>query len=362
MTQYIFHSDCRYFKGFMPCKPHKDYGVVCNNCDYYDKTTGIILIIKLGAIGDVIRTTTLLPRIKKEFPDKKIWWLTYSPEVIPKIVDNVFGYNSPSIEILKSIDFDLVINLDKDLEAVALAKNLKTKELKGFTLQDNVPFYANHQAEHKYLTGLFDDLNKSNQLSYPEEIYQICGWEFNKEEYILDINLEYEWQINNENKTIVGLNTGCGARWVSRLWSDNNWIELIKLIQDNNFFPILLGGKQEDEKNRYFQTQTNALYLGYFDLDKFISLVNKCDIVVSAVTMGMHIAIALRKQLILMNNIFNPKEFELYGRGEIVMPDKECKCFFSPKCKNPEYFCMDYLSPNTIFNAILRANKNLKNL
>ena len=85
-----------------------------------------------------------------------------------------------------------------------------------------------------------------------------------------------------------------------------------------------------------------------------ISLVNQCELVVTAVTMGMHLAIGLKKKLVLMNNIFNPYEFEMYGRGEIVEPDKECTCYFSPKCKNKEYFCMEHLTVNKIFEAIER--------
>ena len=52
--------DCRYFRGDVPCKPHKENGVHCvdergNDCQYYDPTGKKILIIKLGAIGDVIQ-------------------------------------------------------------------------------------------------------------------------------------------------------------------------------------------------------------------------------------------------------------------------------------------------------------------
>lgn len=350
----FFKSDCRFFRGYIPCSPHKRYGVKCSNCSYYDKTVGSILIIKLGAIGDVIRTTPLLHRLKSEFPSHKIWWLTYTPDIVPSIVDKTFNYNVESIEILKSCNFDLLINLDKDLQAVALANSIDASDKLGFVMKDNLPYFANKNAEHKYLTGLFDDLNKMNTKSYMEEIFEICGWKYNKEEYILDLNSEYTWDIPSSGRKIIGLNTGCGERWVSRLWNDDNWIELIFKLQQNNYFPLLLGGKQEDEKNKYFAKQTGACYLGHFSLDKFISEMNQCDLVVSAVTMGMHIAIGLRKPLVLMNNIFNPNEFELFGRGEIVMPDKECKCYFSAKCTNPDYFCMEYISPDKIYNSIAK--------
>jgi hypothetical protein len=74
-------TDCRSFRGDIPCKPHKQSGVHCvdsdgQTCPYYDRVEEKILIIKLGAVGDVIRTTPLLYKLKEEYPRAKIFWLT----------------------------------------------------------------------------------------------------------------------------------------------------------------------------------------------------------------------------------------------------------------------------------------------
>ena len=74
--------------------------------------------------------------------------------------------------------------------------------------------------------------------------------------------------------------------------------------------------------------------------------------------MTMHIAIGLNKKLVLMNNIFNPLEFELYGNGEIIQPRKECKCFFRPKCINKEYQCMDFLYPEDVYKSVVKLIGN----
>ncbi|MEK6566078.1 MAG: hypothetical protein AABZ41_05160, partial [Bacteroidota bacterium] len=66
-------TDCRHFRGDIPCKPHKQFGVHCideegKDCIHYDRVDKKILIIKLGAVGDVIRTTPLLHKIKETSP------------------------------------------------------------------------------------------------------------------------------------------------------------------------------------------------------------------------------------------------------------------------------------------------------
>ncbi|MBK9334787.1 MAG: glycosyltransferase family 9 protein [Ignavibacteria bacterium] len=357
-------SDCRHFISQVPCGPNKKFGAVCNECGYYEKTDGKILIIKLGAAGDVVRTTPLLYPLKKDYPSAKIFWLTYYPTLVPlrtsPSADRAFAYDLQSISYLSSLKFDYVINLDKDIEAISLMDKISADRKDGFTLKDGNCYPVNEKAEEKFITGLFDSVSKMNKKSYPEEIFEICGYEFNKEKYLIDIKSEADIFQNekyglNNGKIKIGLNTGCGARWVSRLWKDEYWTELINKLLSEGYQVILLGGKQEDEKNKFLSGNTGADYFGYFELDEYINLMNKCDIIVTQVTMSMHLAIALGKKLVLMNNIFNKNEFELYGNGVIVEPEKECKCYFQPVCTNKEYNCIDYLTPEKVFEEIVNS-------
>src|SRR3990172_2118109 len=112
------NPDCRHFKGHVPCEPHKKYGAHCEDCPFYDPVEQKILIIKLGAIGDVIRTTPLLHRLKKEFPHAKVWWLTLTPAMLPESVDVRMNFTLDNIVPLRSVKFDILYNLDKDREAI----------------------------------------------------------------------------------------------------------------------------------------------------------------------------------------------------------------------------------------------------
>lgn len=352
--------NCKYLRGDIPCKPNKLYGVNCvdeegNDCKYYDTVKEKILIIKLGAIGDVIRTTPLLELIKKKYPAAKIYWLTHTPTILPANVDSILQFNPEGITFLQSVEFDYAFNLDKDKEACALMNSLNSKIKKGFILKDGLPFPADKDAEHKYLTGLFDDISKQNKKNYLEEIFEICGFKYSGEKYILSSFNQYsnQWDFD-KSKKIIGLNTGCGGRWISRLWSDENWIKLAKSLLEKNYEVIFLGGAQEDSKNKFFAESTGGKYPGHFHLEKFINLVNQCDLVVTGVTLAMHITLGLNKKIVLFNNIFNKYEFELFGMGEIIEPSKECKCFYSPVCVNPEHKCMDYIQVDRVLTTIDR--------
>ncbi|WP_082455489.1 glycosyltransferase family 9 protein [Hymenobacter sp. AT01-02] len=149
----------------------------------------------------------------------------------------------------------------------------------------------------------------------------------------------------------IGLNTGCGDRWTTRLWSDDQWTRLIQQLQAAGYAPVLLGGEAEDERNRRLHAATGAAYLGTFPLAQFINLMYQMDGIVTQVTMAMHISIALRKPTILMNNIFNPYEFDLYDRGQLVQPDRQCVCFYRGSCKLGTS-CMEDLPAEKVFAAV----------
>ncbi len=362
-------TDCLHFLGYIPCKPNKNHGVHCTEqngsaCKYYLPSGKRILIIKLGAAGDVIRTTPLLYPLRKKYLNAHITWLTHSPELVPLVSDTenganlILNYDDKSVSVIRNSNYDVIINLDKDLYACALAKEKdNAAEIFGYTLVNNNPFPVNELATPKYITGIFDDISIANTKSYLQELFEICGFKFNNEEYLLPKHEPGSGFDIDKSKTVVGLNTGCGGRWTSRLWPIDSWLELIELLKNASYEVVLLGGPEEHEKNTSLQQKTEVKYFGAMSLKKFIGLMNETDIVVSAVTMGMHIAIGLKKPLVLLNNIFNKNEFELYGKGVIVEPEKKCTCYFRPTCINPDYKCIDYIFPKKVFESVTELIK-----
>ena len=346
-------TDCRHFRGDMPCLHHKRQGVHCRDCGLYDPVRERILIIKLGAIGDVIRTTPLLRVLAEKHPRASVSWLTDSPEILPAgRVDRILPVGLESIEWIKAGRFDWLINLDKDPLAISLANSVPAGRKSGFLADERGLCRPDggQAAQQKWLTGLWDDVNRSNRMHYVEEIFRICGFQFNGEEYILEDRAEgpFPWVIDASSKR-VGLNTGCGGRWTSRLWPEEHWIELAGRLVRAGYQTVLLGGRQEHERNERISKASGSEYWGHFDLPVFIHEVNQMDAVVTAVTMAMHLAIGLRKKLVLFNNIFNPNEFFLYGRGVILKPEAGCDCYYSPVC---EKNCMRTLKPETVFRAV----------
>jgi len=349
--------DCKYFRGAIPCKPNKEHAVQCSNCPYYDTWSKKILIIKLGAMGDVIRTTPLVVKYKELYGDVHFTWLTDFPDVLPPDqIQEIYKPTAFNLSKIQSKEYDIAINLDKEDEASILLSLVDAKEKYGFIWKDDHLNAATPAAEHKIITGLFDHISIKNTKSYLEEIFEICHMEFNMEPYLLNYNkpIAEKWKKifaeKSNGRKVVGLNTGCGNRWLTRLWPEENWIEFINSL-DESIFPVLLGGPQEDEKNSLLAKETGAWYPGTFSLEEFISLTSNLDAVVTQVSMMMHIAVGHQTPMVLMNNIFNKNEFEMYNRGVILEPETGCDCYYGNSCDRKRS-CMYDIKPETVKKAV----------
>ncbi|MCH2224398.1 MAG: glycosyltransferase family 9 protein [Crocinitomicaceae bacterium] len=351
--------DCRNFRTGIPCVPNKLNNEVCNTCTSYDPVKFRVLIIKLGALGDVIRTTPLLEKFRNEYEGVHFTWVTQSPAILPKDkVDDILAWNETSIFTISNSTFDVAINLDKEAEACILLDKVKAEKKFGFVWKDGHISPATKKAEHKILTGLFDQLSKDNTKSYLEEIFEICDYEFQGEDYDINLNTELsdKWKLHfdklSKGREVVGLNTGCGPRWNTRLWSESAWCELAEKLIGNGYFPVFLGGQLEHEKNTRMAKSSGCHYPGHFSLEEFISLTNACDVIVTQVSMMMHIATALKKKMVLCNTIFNKHEFELYGRGVIIEPESGCECYYGGTCVRGRA-CMHDITPEQLSSAVV---------
>lgn len=152
MDLHTVKFDCRYFRGGVPCKPNKLKGSICPTCTDYSPISHRILIIKLGALGDVIRTTPLLVKLKSLYPRAHVTWLTLSPSILPKEeIDQVYSLDAVSLFNITQGEFDIAINLDKEEEACKLLSTVNARQKFGFTWKDNHIWVADAASEHKLL-------------------------------------------------------------------------------------------------------------------------------------------------------------------------------------------------------------------
>jgi len=323
-----------------------------------------ILIIKLGARGDVLRTTSILYGLKRKYPRCHVTWFT-KIESLPLIlnhhyIDKALNYNNKNLLKLKNSRFDLVINLDEDLEACSIATKIKGKKI-GFYLDQGkvVPTPSAKKVFDMSSLGkspLNDKLKKENKKTYQELIAEIVGIPSKNNDLILrldDKQKKYfrhflrQFNLDLKKDLIIGLNTGTGTKWPSKNWSIENTAKLAeKFHKELNAKVILFGGSNEIERNNQIISLSKVPIINSGcgnNLFEFPALISLCNLMITSDTMGLHLSVALKRKIIVLIGPTSSSEIELYNLGEKIIA-KKCACCYSPTCKS-----MDTITVNDVF-------------
>lgn len=358
--------DCRFFKGDRPCTYNKNEGIVCNNCNHYKPISFKILIIKLDAVGDVLRTTSILKPLKKKYPDCYIEWCTRqnASDLFKNnsLVDEVITIEGDAFFRIKAESYDLVINLDTSKISSAIATSTTAKEKIGFVLNEKGYVEPTSSTSQQWLEmSAFDNFKMANIKSHQQIMYEILGFDVPVEQPIIQISENEKLKIAaksfarniDQSKSVIGLNVGIGTKWPSKGWPLSRWKELIEKLSTSNYNLFLLGGPEEIETINQLKKEYKFLFdTGcHNSILEFAAIVDLCDLVITADTLALHVATALEKNIIALFGPTSVNEIELYGKGIKLSSPDGCKCFYRKYCSE-EVSCMEKITPVMVLEAI----------
>jgi ADP-heptose:LPS heptosyltransferase len=361
--------DCRFFLGDRPCTWHKQNGSVCR-CDRYNPIQERVLIVKLDAMGDVLRSTALLPPLAEVHPHASITWITRKESVAllqrnPYITE-VLELGAEALVHLQTRTFDRVINLDASKISAALATAARSSRKDGFVLDERGFVQPTNEPARQWLeAGLFDDIKRQGTATYQDRMAAILELGGRKHQYVFQLAAE-EIERGRRHlasigvdleKPVVGLNTGAGGRWPLKQWRAEGYLELVARmarIEDIQF--LLLGGPAEQDRNDLLK---RAAAVPLFDpgcdntVRHFAALLSYSDVVVTGDTLAMHLSLALGRRTVVLFGPTSASEIELYGLGEKVVPSMGCLSCYKTAC-NFVPNCMDLITTDMVEAAVVR--------
>lgn len=362
----MLKSDCTYFKGDRPCSYNKNEGIMCNNCKHYMPISFKILIIKLDAIGDVLRTTSILQPLKKKYPSSYIQWCTRqnASDLFKNnsLVDEVITIEDDAPFRIKAESYDIVINLDTSKISSAIATCTTAKQKIGFVLNKMGYVEPATAASNVWLEmSAFDQFKKENKKSNQQLMYEILDLSLPVEKPIIILSKKEKDKISEKNflkeinpkKSILGLNVGIGTKWPSKGWPLSRWKELIEKLSTSYYNLLLLGGPEEVGAIIQLKKEYNFLIDTGCDnsLFEFAAIVDLCDLVITADTLALHIATALDKKIIALFGPTSLAEIELYGKGIKLSSPDGCNCYYRKYCSE-EISCMEKITSEMVLRAI----------
>lgn len=383
--------DCKYFFGDRPCLPNKQFGVFCPACSHYEKDDNIknafpeigspdpeasregdkkIIIVKLDAVGDVLRTTSILPSLKEKYFDSSIIWIT-KERSFPVLQDNdlidEIYFDSDELEHIYSDEFDIVINLDSGRESCNIMNNINAKERFGYSLTNGKPYPLNKLAYEWYWMGVDDNRKKTNAKTYHRIIHEICGLNYENTKPVLQMPSEKQEQAGELKKKydlarfdeLILVNLGGGNRWQYKKWEKEGYVNLMNMLSAGNnrrAIAIIAG----DEDREFYEEvsagiikKDNIIYLGYGNsTEDFICLVSLMDKVFTSDSLCMHIATALDKFTVVITGPTSHTELDVFGSGAIVYSQKvDCLCCYLNTCSKA-VTCMNTVKAEEIIRIL----------
>lgn len=365
--------DCRFYTGYKPCGKAE----FCMDCEEYEPVRTKILIIKLAALGDVLRTTSILPGLKKRFPQSHITWATRE-NAVPllennPLIDSLHVMNAEGILTVAGKEYDLAINFEKEDSALSLFKKINAAEKRGFEFSSsNTLSVANNGSLYALQLGLSDELKfHLNKKTYPEIIYEMAEIPYEGEEYVLELSgrsRHFRDEILkrsgiNPDKLKIGLNTGCGGVFQTKRWTVRGFAELTDILnREHSVEILLLGGPRETEFNRRIieEVETSIHDMGCNNhLEDFLGIMDLCDVVVSSDSLAAHIAIALKKDLVVFFGPTCPQEVDLFDRGGKIVMDCVCAPCYRKYC-DKEKSCLENMPASRVYEEIMRIMEKIR--
>ena len=301
-----------------------------------------ILIIKLGysetidsgigkitSLGDVLRTTVIL----YPFANDHVTWLV-DEQAYPLLEGNpyiqrILCYDLTSVLQLQRERFDTVINLEKVPGVCALADSISAWRRYGFRFDEVHGVAEAYDGCEKVVSLCKDgDLKRTNHGSLQESLLQVVGAKWEGQEYILG------YRPKNKEIFDVGLNWAVGSKWPNKAWPTGKWDELKQLLEG---------------KYSYSMQQ------GMDDLHAYVDWINSCRTLVTNDSLGLHIALALKKKVVVLYGPTNHNETYFYGRGEVLLSNVASECIpcLESFCSQKTH-CMEFITASSVMKSVDR--------
>jgi ADP-heptose:LPS heptosyltransferase len=177
-----------------------------------------LLIVKLGATGDVVRTTPLLRRL-----NGSITWITAGKNAafLDGLADNLRHFSWRARARALDIPYDLAINLEDTLEVALFLKSIRPAEIFGayadsakrLRYTNNSKCWFDLSLISSYGRQEADRLKLLNRQTYQELIFSGLSLRFSGESYVMPSAIETELSGD------VAIAAEAGTVWPMKKWA-----------------------------------------------------------------------------------------------------------------------------------------------
>jgi ADP-heptose:LPS heptosyltransferase len=257
-----------------------------------------VLILKLNAAGDVVRTSTLLRRLQG-----RVTWIT-APEnlvLLRGVADNLRCLAWDDRDQALDSRYDLLINLEDEVAVAAFASNVNCQHVFGAYLSDGTEVGYTSDARGWFDMSLIstygrakaDELKLRNRRTYQDLIFEGLGFTFKGERYMLPTPAVTDLQGD------VAIAPTAGPVWPMKNWAF--YEDLARQLQTSGFVVNVLPRRSS--------------------LLEHIADVKNHRCLIGGDSLPMHLALGVGTPCVTLFNCTSPWEIFDYGlQTKVVSP------------------------------------------
>jgi heptosyltransferase II len=308
-----------------------------------------VAIIKLGALGDVVRTSYIVNAYFKKF-NAEIFWITrknaFDLLAFNPAVSSIIDFE----DIPDNLSFDKVFSLDDELESIGLLKKLNFNSLEGAYADEFFNIKYTPKTSKWFDMGLIskfgkfdaDKLKKENLSSHGEIFSKIFDVEKPMPFFYGCEQKEKKWHIVKNKKILIGLNLFSGDRWPSKeLVFDEAVIFINKISQylkslNANYQIVIFCDNLNSQRAKFYLEQCPYLKLNNTSesLLDFAAAIKSCDYVISTDSLGLHLAISQNIPNMSFYTSTSSTEIDTFGRGIKINLNTSEYCSYKKNTNN----------------------------
>ncbi|MBI4435922.1 MAG: glycosyltransferase [Candidatus Omnitrophica bacterium] len=329
-----------------------------------------ILVVKLGAVGDVVLAVPSLRAIRKKFVKSHITLLVgrdafelvqHSP-----YLDDIVVYDSKRKDKRGSRRLQLASELRRrGFDQVIDLQNNKTSQLLSYLSLAPKRFGFDRGLFRFLVNRKLKDPGSLPPVEHQGKLLRLLGietvdprlelWPQPKDEAYVGTLLQQEWLAGNES--LVGVNLGGSIRWETKRWPVEYIAELCDRLGQDKIRVVLTGTEQERNLAQKLLSQVHVkpiVAIGKTTLPQLASLIRRCRAFVTVDSAPLHLAASMDTPVIALFGPTDPKRhFPPVGKGIVLNKKVKCHPCYLRRCPIG-LICMTRITPQEVYQEVKR--------
>ncbi len=331
-----------------------------------------ILIIKIGALGDIVLATPSLRMVRKRYPaahiallvDRKFYKIVepcpYVNELILVDRDESWKTMSGFLKLarrLKQSAFDVSIDLQNTAKTHLLSMLAGVRVRTGYRRFWTGRFLTQGVGRFRdVLPPVAHQFRVLQQMNVHHFDDALELWPSKEAGRAIEGMLDQEWV--SRGQKLIGFVLGASNRWVTKQWPIPYFAKLAERLSGELGARVVLIGAPDDrtlaEEFKRLSPVPVADFVSQTDLGELAALIKRVDVLITGDSAPMHIAAAVKTPIVALFGPTNPERHIPPGKGHAVFY-KQVKCApcYRTTC-DVGHICMKNITVDEVFNAVMR--------